>query len=213
MTKPDIDVHPMALRGKTVVITGVLEDITRKEAQELVEEAGGKVTGSVSKNTHLLISGDKAGSKLTKAKELEIEVISESIFLERIEYQGFNPEDEGYFELVKGSNEWVRFDGIHGGELWFTQANQDIYGAGEDEIDWEEYKDVDGNLDEVYKADYDAGYRWRTYTEAIDAGEVLDHNGVEIREDTEDDTLVANGIDPAAYHAEGCELQGSWGDG
>ena len=85
MTKPDIDVHPMALRGKAVVITGVLEDITRKEAQELVEEAGGKVTGSVSKNTHLLIAGDKAGSKLTKAKELEIEVISESIFLERID--------------------------------------------------------------------------------------------------------------------------------
>ena len=57
MTKPDITVNDTALEGKTVVITGTLEKLTRKEAEELVVEAGGKVSSSITKNTDILIAG------------------------------------------------------------------------------------------------------------------------------------------------------------
>ena len=66
-----------ALLGETVVITGTLPTLGRKEAEELVTANGGKVTGSVSKKTTLLLAGEAAGSKLTKAQELGIRVISE----------------------------------------------------------------------------------------------------------------------------------------
>ena len=69
--------------GKTVVLTGTLEKMGRKEAQELIKQLGGKVSGSVSKKTDLVIAGEKAGSKLTKANELGIEVIDENEFLVR----------------------------------------------------------------------------------------------------------------------------------
>ena len=80
-----IEVDSNALRDQTVVITGTLIKYTREEVQLLVEEAGGKVTGSVSKNTDLLVSGDKAGSKLEKAKELGIKVLDEEEFIELID--------------------------------------------------------------------------------------------------------------------------------
>ncbi len=86
------EIDPTALEGLTVVITGTLEQVSRKEAQELVERAGGKVTGSVSSKTDLLIAGEKAGSKLTKAKELNVEVIGESELLERLTSQSGNTE-------------------------------------------------------------------------------------------------------------------------
>jgi len=63
------------LTGKTFVITGSLPDMTRDEAKTLIQKEGGKVTGSVSKKTSYLLAGEKAGSKLTKAQELEVEVI------------------------------------------------------------------------------------------------------------------------------------------
>ncbi len=65
------------LEGKTVVVTGTLPTLGRKEAQELIERYGGKPTGSVSKKTDYVLAGENAGSKLTKAQELGIPVISE----------------------------------------------------------------------------------------------------------------------------------------
>lgn len=64
--------------GKTVVITGTLPTLGRKEAAELVEKYGGKVSGSVSKKTDYVVAGESAGSKLTKAQELGITVLTEA---------------------------------------------------------------------------------------------------------------------------------------
>ena len=71
--------------GKTVVLTGTMTQYTRKEAQQLLEAAGAKVTGSVSKNTDIVVAGDQAGSKLTKAQDLGIEILDEAAFLARLE--------------------------------------------------------------------------------------------------------------------------------
>lgn len=66
------------LAGKTFVLTGTLAHFTRDEAKKMIEDAGGKVTGSVSKKTDYVIAGADAGSKLDKAKDLGVEVIDES---------------------------------------------------------------------------------------------------------------------------------------
>lgn len=68
-------------KGLTFVVTGTLPTLGRKEATELIEKNGGKVTGSVSKKTSLVLAGEAAGSKLTKANELGIKVITEEEFL------------------------------------------------------------------------------------------------------------------------------------
>ncbi|WP_347321467.1 NAD-dependent DNA ligase LigA [Rossellomorea sp. RS05] len=70
--------------GKTIVLTGKIEQLSRNEAKERIEALGGKVTGSVSKKTDLVIAGEEAGSKLTKANELEIEVWDEDKLLEEL---------------------------------------------------------------------------------------------------------------------------------
>lgn len=70
--------------GMTFVLTGKLEELTRNEAKEKIELNGGKVTGSVSKNTDVVVAGSDAGSKLDRARELEITVWSESDLLERL---------------------------------------------------------------------------------------------------------------------------------
>lgn len=66
------------LQGRTFVITGTLPTMERKQAQELIEKHGGKVTGSVSKKTDYVLAGEAAGSKLTMANELGISVLSEA---------------------------------------------------------------------------------------------------------------------------------------
>ncbi|ALC83918.1 MULTISPECIES: NAD-dependent DNA ligase LigA [Bacillus] len=63
--------------NKTIVLTGKLEQLTRNDAKSEIERLGGKITGSVSKNTDLVIAGEAAGSKLAKAEELNIEVWNE----------------------------------------------------------------------------------------------------------------------------------------
>src|SRR5579864_8485497 len=66
------------LAGKTFVLTGTLAHFTRDEAKKMIEDAGGKVTGSVSKKTDYVVAGADAGSKLDKAKELGVSVIDEN---------------------------------------------------------------------------------------------------------------------------------------
>ena len=67
-----------ALAGKTFVLTGTLSGMTREEASELIAEAGGKVSGSVSKKTDYVVVGDDPGSKYTKAQQLGIEILDEA---------------------------------------------------------------------------------------------------------------------------------------
>ncbi len=68
------------LAGKTVVVTGTLEGYSRKEIQDLIKQLGGKVAGSVSKKTDLVIHGESPGSKLDKAKELGVRTVDEAEF-------------------------------------------------------------------------------------------------------------------------------------
>jgi DNA ligase (NAD+) len=63
------------LLGKTLVITGTLPDMSREEATALIQGAGGKVAGSVSKKTDYLLAGADAGSKLAKAESLKVPII------------------------------------------------------------------------------------------------------------------------------------------
>ena len=69
------------LAGKTFVLTGTLPTLKRSQAQELIEAAGGKVSGSVSKKTSYLVAGEEAGSKLTKAEQLGVSILTESELL------------------------------------------------------------------------------------------------------------------------------------
>lgn len=73
-----------ALEGMTIVVTGTLPTLGRKEATALIEQNGGKASGSVSKKTSYVLAGEAAGSKLTKANELGIPVIDEAEFMKMI---------------------------------------------------------------------------------------------------------------------------------
>jgi DNA ligase (NAD+) len=68
--------------GKTIVLTGTLSKYGRKEATEILENLGAKVTGSVSKATDVVVAGLEAGSKLDKARELGITILDEEQFLD-----------------------------------------------------------------------------------------------------------------------------------
>jgi DNA ligase (NAD+) len=80
-----VDQSDSFFAGKTVVLTGKLERLSRNEAKERIESLGGNVAGSVSKKTDLVIAGEDAGSKLTKAEQLGIEVWDEEKLLEELE--------------------------------------------------------------------------------------------------------------------------------
>jgi DNA ligase (NAD+) len=70
------------LAGQAFVLTGSLPSLSRSAAQALIEAAGGKVSGSVSKKTSYVVAGEEAGSKLSKAKSLGVTVLDEAGLLE-----------------------------------------------------------------------------------------------------------------------------------
>ena len=72
------DQGPRPLLGKTLVLTGTFPTLSRDAAKDMIEAAGGKVSGSVSKKTHYVIAGEEAGSKLDKARELGVAVLDEA---------------------------------------------------------------------------------------------------------------------------------------
>ncbi|WP_404310014.1 NAD-dependent DNA ligase LigA [Neorhodopirellula lusitana] len=84
-TEAEIDPSELPLLGKNVVATGSLEHYTRDEIKARIESLGGRAAGSVSKKTDFLIAGEKAGSKLTKAENLGVEVLTEEEFRQRFE--------------------------------------------------------------------------------------------------------------------------------
>ncbi|MEG0259968.1 MAG: NAD-dependent DNA ligase LigA [Lysinibacillus sp.] len=82
--KVEVAVGDSPFAGKTIVLTGKLVQLTRNEAKAKIEELGGIVTGSVSKKTDLVIAGEDAGSKLTKAEQLGIEVWNENDLIQQL---------------------------------------------------------------------------------------------------------------------------------
>jgi DNA ligase (NAD+) len=79
---PELPQSGGKLAGKTFVLTGTLPSLTRADAQKLIEDAGGKAAGSVSKKTHYVVAGEDAGGKLTKAQQLGVAIITEQELLD-----------------------------------------------------------------------------------------------------------------------------------
>ncbi len=77
------------LSGQTFVLTGELKSMTRREAKQKIELLGGKVAGSVSKKTSYVIAGDKPGSKLKKARELDVKILNENEFIDLLNKQEY----------------------------------------------------------------------------------------------------------------------------
>jgi len=85
LAEPRITVSEGPLVGKTYVITGTLPSLSRAEATRLIEQAGGRVSGSVSKKTDAVVAGGEAGGKLEKAQQLGVAIIDEAELLRRVE--------------------------------------------------------------------------------------------------------------------------------
>lgn len=86
-----IDRDALPLAGKTYVITGTLNQLTRDEAKQYLLDLGAKVSGSVSKKSDAVIAGEKAGSKLTKAESLGVPVLDEATFIDLLKENGVDP--------------------------------------------------------------------------------------------------------------------------
>ena len=86
--KPPSDAADNRFKGKKVVVTGTMETMTRNDITNKLLELGATVTGSVSSKTDLLVAGVKAGSKLSKAESLGIEVLTEDAFISECERVG-----------------------------------------------------------------------------------------------------------------------------
>lgn len=84
-----------ALAGQTFVFTGALQSFTREKAEELVQQMGGKASGSVSKKTSYVVAGENAGSKLTKAQQVGVSVLTEQQFVQLMREIGVEMVDEG----------------------------------------------------------------------------------------------------------------------
>jgi DNA ligase (NAD+) len=81
---PDAPTPDLPLAGQTIVVTGTLEKMDRPEIEALIVKLGGKASGSVSKKTSFLVAGENAGSKLAKAQQLKVPVLTEAEFLEKV---------------------------------------------------------------------------------------------------------------------------------
>ncbi len=79
-THENVELRDDRFAGKTFVLTGTLEKYTRDQASEIIEKFGGKTSGTVSKRTNYVLAGEQAGSKLTKAQELSVTIITEEEF-------------------------------------------------------------------------------------------------------------------------------------
>ena len=79
-SKEDTEMQDDRFAGKTFVLTGTLEKYTRDEASDIIEKFGGKTSSSVSKKTSYVLAGEEAGSKLTKAQDLGVTILSEAEF-------------------------------------------------------------------------------------------------------------------------------------
>jgi DNA ligase (NAD+) len=82
---PPVVVKTGAFAGKTVVLTGGMSGMSREQAKEEIERRGGKVSGSVSRKTDLVVAGEDAGSKLKKAQELGVRIVDEQAFLQLLQ--------------------------------------------------------------------------------------------------------------------------------
>jgi NAD-dependent DNA ligase len=91
-TSRDVPRQTGLLAGKSFVLTGTLPTLSRDEASALIRDAGGNVTGSVSKNTDYIVAGEGAGSKLDKARTLGVPILSEKELLEMLGPSQENPE-------------------------------------------------------------------------------------------------------------------------
>lgn len=83
------------LTGKSVVVTGTLSKLSREDAKQLIRDHGGKASSSISKKTDLLVAGEKAGSKLAKAEDLGVKVMTEQQFLDWLKTDADTDSDEG----------------------------------------------------------------------------------------------------------------------
>jgi DNA ligase (NAD+) len=90
------------LTGKTFVVTGTLERYSRDEIERLIKDLGGKAAGSVSKKTSYVVAGENAGSKLDKAKELGVPVLTEAEF-EKLVGKNGSAKGKGPSEVVSGT--------------------------------------------------------------------------------------------------------------